>query len=142
MQSIPQLHSSHNSKSVPFDLLQPFPHPLTPISGNELLVLSFYEFAAFCCLGFFFFFGFVFRFCTPTRSHSNMSDLFHLHTIPSGPSVLHKWQDPCRRKWHPLQSSCLEKPMDRGTSWATVHGLTVVGHGLVTKPPPPPSFYG
>ena len=25
----------------------------------------------------------------------------------------------------PLQSSCLENPMNRGTWWATVHGLTV-----------------
>ena len=26
--------------------------------------------------------------------------------------------------------------MDRGTWWATVHGVTRVGHDLVTKPPP------
>ena len=25
---------------------------------------------------------------------------------------------------HPLQSSCLENPMDRGVWWAIVHGLT------------------
>ena len=25
---------------------------------------------------------------------------------------------------HPLQSSCLENPMDRGAWWATVYGLT------------------
>ena len=25
---------------------------------------------------------------------------------------------------NPLQYSCLEKPMDRGTWWATVHGVT------------------
>ena len=25
---------------------------------------------------------------------------------------------------HPLQCSCLENPMDRGTSWSTVHGVT------------------
>ena len=25
---------------------------------------------------------------------------------------------------NPLQFSCLENPMDRGTSWATVHGIT------------------
>ena len=24
---------------------------------------------------------------------------------------------------HPLQDSCLENPMDRGTWWATVHGV-------------------
>ena len=35
-----------------------------------------------------------------------------------------------------LQYSCLENPLDRGASGATVHGLTRVGHNLVTKPPP------
>ena len=25
---------------------------------------------------------------------------------------------------NPLQYSCLENPMDRGTCWATVHGVT------------------
>ena len=39
---------------------------------------------------------------------------------------------------NPLQYSCLENSMDRGTWWATVHGVTTVGHDLVTKPPPPP----
>ena len=38
----------------------------------------------------------------------------------------------------PLQYSCLENPMDRGAWWATVHGITRVGHDLATKPPPPP----
>ena len=32
----------------------------------------------------------------------------------------------------------LENPMDRGAWWATVHGVTRVGHDLATKPPPPP----
>ena len=35
---------------------------------------------------------------------------------------------------NPLQYSCLENPVDRGAWWATVHGLTTVGHDLVTKP--------
>ena len=30
---------------------------------------------------------------------------------------------PWRRKWQPLQYSCLENSMDRGTWWATVHGV-------------------
>ena len=30
---------------------------------------------------------------------------------------------PWRRKWHPLQDSCLENPMDRGAWWATVLGV-------------------
>ena len=29
---------------------------------------------------------------------------------------------------NPLQYSCLENPMDRGTWWTTVHGVTRVGH--------------
>ena len=37
---------------------------------------------------------------------------------------------------NPLQYSCLENPMDRGTWRATVHGVTRVGHDLVTKPSP------
>ena len=38
----------------------------------------------------------------------------------------------------PLQYSCLENPMDRGAWQATVHGVSRVGHDLVSKPPPPP----
>ena len=30
---------------------------------------------------------------------------------------------PWRRKWHPLQYSCLENPMHRGAWWATVYGV-------------------
>ena len=33
---------------------------------------------------------------------------------------------------NPLQYSCLENPIDRGTLWATVHGVTRVGHDWVT----------
>ena len=35
---------------------------------------------------------------------------------------------------NPRQYSCLENPMDRGAWWATVHGVTRVGHDLATKP--------
>ena len=38
---------------------------------------------------------------------------------------------------NPLQYSCLENPMDREAWQTTVHGITRVGHHLVTKPPPP-----
>ena len=38
-----------------------------------------------------------------------------------------------------LQYSCLENHMDRGAWQAKVHGITRVGHDLVTKPPLPPS---
>ena len=37
---------------------------------------------------------------------------------------------------NPLQYSCLENPMGRGAWQATVHGVTRVGHDLVTTPPP------
>ena len=41
---------------------------------------------------------------------------------------------------NPLQYSCLENPMDRGAWQAIVHGVTRVGHDLVTKPPNHHSF--
>ena len=37
---------------------------------------------------------------------------------------------------NPLQYSCLENPMDRSARQAILHGVTRVGHVLVTKPPP------
>ena len=39
---------------------------------------------------------------------------------------------------NPLQSSCLENPMDRGAWRATVHRITRVRHDLATTPPPSP----
>ena len=33
----------------------------------------------------------------------------------------------------PLQFSCLENPMDREAWWATIHGVTRVGHNLATE---------
>ena len=36
---------------------------------------------------------------------------------------------------NPLQDSCLDNPRDRGAWQAIVHGVTRVGHDLVTKPP-------
>ena len=36
---------------------------------------------------------------------------------------------------NPLQYSCLENPMDRGSWQATVHGVKRVRHNLATKPP-------
>ena len=35
---------------------------------------------------------------------------------------------------NPLQYPCLDNPMDRGAWRAAVHGVTRVGHNLVTKP--------
>ena len=37
---------------------------------------------------------------------------------------------------NPLQYSCLGNPMARGAWWATVHGVTKVGHNWATKAPP------
>ena len=34
---------------------------------------------------------------------------------------------------YPLQYSCLENSMDRRAWWATVHGVTRIGHDRVTK---------
>ena len=44
----------------------------------------------------------------------------------------HPWvrKFPWRRKWHPLQCSCLEDPMNRGAWRATVHGVTQSQTGL------------
>ena len=36
---------------------------------------------------------------------------------------------------NPHQYSCLGIPMNRGAWWTTVHGVTKVGHDLVTKQP-------
>ena len=33
-------------------------------------------------------------------------------------------EDPLEKEGNPLQYSCLENPMDRGSWWATVHGVT------------------
>ena len=35
---------------------------------------------------------------------------------------------PAEGNGYPLQYSCLENPMDRGTWWATVHGAARVEH--------------
>ena len=37
---------------------------------------------------------------------------------------------------NPLQYSCLKNPIDRGSWWATVHGVIRVKHDLATTPPP------
>ena len=38
---------------------------------------------------------------------------------------------------NPLQYSCLEKSMDKGAWWTTVHEVARIGHDLATKLPPP-----
>ena len=54
----------------------------------------------------------------------------HLGSIP-GPGRV-----PGEGNGNPLQYSYLGNPMDRGAWWATVHGITRVGHDLAAKPPP------
>ena len=53
-------------------------------------------------------------------------------------SIPESGRSPEEGNGNPLQFSCLENPMDRGTWWATVHGVLGVGHDLATKSPPPP----
>ena len=45
-------------------------------------------------------------------------------------------KSPGEENSNPLLYSCLGNPMDRGAWQATVHGVSRVGHSLVTKPPP------
>ena len=54
-------------------------------------------------------------------------------------SVPRLGRSPGEGNGNPLQYSCLENPMDRGTWQATVHRVSKVGHNLATKPLPPPS---
>ena len=44
-------------------------------------------------------------------------------------------RSPGEGKGNPLQYSCLENPIDRGTWWATIHGVARRGHNVVTKAP-------
>ena len=49
-------------------------------------------------------------------------------------SILESGRSPGEGNGNPLQYSCLENSMDRGTWWATVHGVTKeVGYNLATK---------
>ena len=43
-------------------------------------------------------------------------------------SILGWGRSPGEANSSPLQYSCLENPMDRGTWWAAVHGVARVGH--------------
>ena len=43
-------------------------------------------------------------------------------------------RSPGEENGNPLQYSYLGNPMDRGASWATVHGVARVRHNFVTKP--------
>ena len=45
-------------------------------------------------------------------------------------------RSPRDRKGYPLQCSCLGNPMDEGSWWVIVHGVTRVRHNLAPRPPP------
>ena len=49
--------------------------------------------------------------------------------------ILGTGRSPGEGNGNPLQYSYLGNPMERGAWRATVHGVTRVGHNLVTKPP-------
>ena len=52
------------------------------------------------------------------------------------PGSIPGWRrSPGEGNGNPLQYSCLENPMDRGSWQTTVYGVTRVGHHLVTEPP-------
>ena len=57
--------------------------------------------------------------------------------IRDADSVPGSGRSPGGRHDNPLQYSCLENLMDRGTWQATVHGVTKVRHDLATKSPSP-----
>ena len=57
----------------------------------------------------------------------------HASNVVDPGSIPGLWRSPGEGNvFLPLQYSCLENPLDRGTWQATVHGVTRVGHNLVT----------
>ena len=48
-------------------------------------------------------------------------------------SILGSERSPGEGNGNPRQYSCLENPMDRGSWWATVHGVTKVGQDWATS---------
>ena len=48
----------------------------------------------------------------------------NLHNAGDLGSIPGSGRSPGEGKGNPLQSSCLENPMERGALWATVHGVT------------------
>ena len=51
------------------------------------------------------------------NSHANAGDTRDVGSIPGS------GRSPGEENGNPLQYSCLENPVDRGASWATVHGV-------------------
>ena len=81
---------------------------------------------------------------THTHTHTQCNPCFPRSSVGkvsacnAGDQGLIPWlrRSPGERNGNPLQYSCLENPMDRGTWQAIVHRVARVGHDLVTKPPP------
>ena len=61
---------------------------------------------------------------------ANSGDTRDMSSIPES------GRSPGEGKGNPLQYSFLENSLNRGAWKATVHGVTRVGHDLMTKPPP------
>ena len=66
----------------------------------------------------------------------NCMDVMTLIPYTAGdPGLMPRWgRSPGERNGNPLQYSCLENPMHKTVWWATIHGITRVGHNLATKP--------
>ena len=56
-----------------------------------------------------------------------------LASIGDAGSTLGSGRSPAVGNGNPSQYSCLRNPMDRGTGWATVHGVARVRYNVATK---------
>ena len=45
-------------------------------------------------------------------------------------------EDSQEKVWQSTPVFLMENPMNKGAWQATIHGVAIVGHDLVTKPPP------
>ena len=62
------------------------------------------------------------------RPHPGIKAVSLVSSTPAGGWILYYKHHLWRRQWHPLQSSRLQNPRDRGAWWAAVHGVARVGH--------------
>ena len=84
--------------------------------------------------------------CEPSVNLESQVFLSCLTLVSDGKEFVCNEGDPClipglgsspgEGNGSPLQYPCLENPHGQRTWWATVHGVTRVGHDLATKPPP------
>ena len=74
---------------------------------------------------------------TPHCSSYEVQDILTVHDAPMGGDlglIPGLERSPREENGNLLQYSCLENPMNRGTWWAIVHGVSRVRHNLATKP--------